>query len=250
MIEQIRLIGYGRDKCKPEKKRVYTIPDFYMIHFIEKGCGFFNGAKLTAGQGFICMQNEICHYFPDKKDPWTYYWINVRGAGADRLINGLEIKNNVFSWNIYKNLPNFKNIWAYKGNAVFEELAAFSALYGVFAEQGLELKAKRDLVSEAKIILEGGLAQGITVDEVASSLNISRAYLRNVFYKSEKISPQGYLMKLRMNRAAELLSGDYSVTEIAAAVGYDDLLQFSKMFSKYFGVSPTAYRAGLSGNIL
>ena len=244
MIEQIRLIGYGRDECKTKKKRVYTIPDFYMIHFIEKGSGFFNGIKLTAGQGFICMQNELCHYLPDKTDPWTYCWINVRGIGADKLISGLSLKNNIFSWNVYKNASTLKQIKEYKGNPTFEELAALSALYGIFAEQGLKQKMpRRDYVAEAKAMFEGALPQGITVDEVAASLNISRGYLRNIFYKSEGVSPQSYLMALRMNRAAELLLGDYSVTEIAAAVGYNDVLQFSKMFSRHFGISPTKYKA-------
>ena len=35
--------------------------------------------------------------------------------------------------------------------------------------------------------------------------------------------------------------------EIAEAVGYPDIFQFSKQFSKSFGVSPTEYRRSLIG---
>ena len=52
-------------------------------------------------------------------------------------------------------------------------------------------------------------------------------------------------MKLRMERAEFLLSGSYSITEISYAVGYDDVLQFSRIFAKYHGVSPTQYRKEL-----
>ena len=72
-MEQISLISYGRDECKADKRRVYTIPDFYMIHFVESGCGYYNGVKLSAGQGFICMQNEVCNYIPDEKGSAFYF---------------------------------------------------------------------------------------------------------------------------------------------------------------------------------
>lgn len=242
-MEQISLISYGRDECKANKRRVYTIPDFYMIHFIEKGSGYYNGIKLSAGQGFICMQNEVCNYIPDKNDPWTYNWINIRGKGADILIKELSLKNNTFLWNTVKSKRAFEKIWQYQGNKNLEELTALSTVYSIFAEQSAEKNLpKRDYATETKSFFESRFAEGVTVEDAAKTLNISRAYLRNVFFEKEGISPQGYLMNLRMNRAAELLLRDYTVTEIAAAVGYEDVLQFSKMFSKYFGLSPTKFR--------
>ena len=46
-----------------------------------------------------------------------------------------------------------------------------------------------------------------------------------------------------MNYGAELLiKTDLSVKEIVAQVGYIDVSSFSRKFSKYFGVSPAAYR--------
>lgn len=247
MIEQIRLVGYGRDVCKPEKERVYTIPDFHMIHFIESGNGWFNGIKLKGGQAFVCRQDKLCHYFPDKDNPWTYTWINVKGVGADRLIDSLPLKDDTFLWNLYDGTPHLKKIWEYKNSPSSEELMALSALYNIFAEALFKRNdIRRDYVEEAKVLFQSRFGRGITVEEVAKKLNISRAYLRNIFYEKESISPQSYLMKLRMNRAAELLKGDYSVTEIAAAIGYGDVLQFSKMFSKYFGLSPTEYKRQLA----
>jgi AraC-like DNA-binding protein len=189
------------------------------------------------------MQNEVCNYIPDKNDPWTYTWINLKGEGADQLIKSLELKENIFLWNTVKSKRSFEKIWQYKGNMELEELAALSAVFNVFAEQSVQkVMPKREYVTEAKTFFEVRFAEGVTVEDAARNLNISRPYLRNIFHKSEGVSPQGYLMKLRMNRAVELLGGDYTITEIAAAVGYDDVLQFSKIFSKYFGLSPTAFR--------
>lgn len=243
MISEISLVGYGRDICKPDKKRVHLIPDFYMIHFIESGCGYFNGQQLSGGQAFICKQNELCNYYPDKNNPWTYTWINIKGKGADKLIKSLPFKGNVFLWNRFENTAALKKIWEFRGDRTAEELMSLSALYRILADQFFEKENKKtDYVSEAKILFESQFAQGITVEKVAKKLNISRAYLRNIFYKKEGRSPQNYLMELKMKRAAELLKNDYTITEIAAAVGYDDVLQFSKIFKKYFGLSPTNYK--------
>ena len=248
-MERISLVSYGRDECEADKRRVYTIPDFYMIHFIECGYGYYNGMRLGAGEGFICMQNDVCNYIPDNKDPWTYTWVNLRGEGADRLVKSLALKDNTFLWNTVISKRAFEKIWQYQGNKDLEELAALSAVYSIFAEQSVQkVLPKRDYVTETKSFFEARFAEGVTVEDAAKNLNISRAYLRNVFFKSEGISPQGYLMKLRMNRAVELLGGDYTITEIAAAVGYDDVLQFSKIFSKHFGISPTRYKKKNSRN--
>ena len=242
-MEQINLVSYGRDECRANKRRVYTIPDFYMIHFIESGCGYYNNIKLSAGQGFICMQNEVCNYIPDKNDPWTYTWINLRGEGADKLIKGLALKENVFSWNTVKSKRSFEKIWQYQGNMELEELAALSAVYNIFAEQSVQkVTPKKENVAEAKMFFEVRFAEGDTVKVAAKTLNISRAYLRNLFYEKTGFSPQKYLMQLKMNRAEFLLKTDYPITEIAHAVGYADVLQFSRIFSKYHNKSPKEFR--------
>ena len=50
-------------------------------------------------------------------------------------------------------------------------------------------------------------------------------------------------MHLRMHRACELLgSGKFTGSETAVSVGYDDPLQFSKIFKKHTGVSPNDYK--------
>ena len=217
-----------------------------MIHFIESGKGIYNGKVLSGGQAFICRQDQLCHYFPDKEDPWTYTWINVVGKGADWLINSLNAEDNVFYWSRSANLDALKRIWHYDKNEHSQELICISVLYQIFADTAAgKIQAKRDYVGEAKRFFQGGYDRGVTVDEVAFALGISRAYLRNVFYEKTGISPQAYLMSLRMKRAEILLHRDYTITEIAAAVGYTDVLQFSKIFAKHHGMSPTQYRKNL-----
>ncbi|MEG0894281.1 MAG: helix-turn-helix transcriptional regulator, partial [Oscillospiraceae bacterium] len=57
------------------------------------------------------------------------------------------------------------------------------------------------------------------------------------------ISPEEYLLKVRMTKASDMLVGtDNSILKIATAVGYKDLSHFSSVFKRFFGIAPTTYR--------
>ncbi len=84
-----------------------------------------------------------------------------------------------------------------------------------------------------------------------STLPFSAGYLRKLFQKTYGVTPQQYLIDLRLQAAAEALvqarySG-HSVGDIANLCGFRDPLYFSKMFKKKYGVSPTQF-AGTPGD--
>ena len=239
-IKEIYVTAFGRDVCKSTKSRTTLIPNANLIHFIEAGSGYYNGIRLTKGQGFICLKNVLCDYLPDKHDPWTYSWINIMGEGAKELINNLPLKNGIFEFDLSDNIETIRKIKQNESH-YSDELRCLGVLFEIFGKIS-QNKEKASYVTLAKKFFKNNYHMGITVDDCAHSLNISRAYLRNLFFKETGLSPQKYLMNLKMNRAEFLLKTDYHITEIAHAVGYDDVLQFSRIFSKYHGKSPKSYR--------
>ena len=71
---------------------------------------------------------------------------------------------------------------------------------------------------------------------------LSYTYIKRLFALTFNISPKKYIISLKMNYACDLLKhGEYSITHIAEACGYDDIYVFSHQFKKYFGVSPSRY---------
>jgi len=64
-------------------------------------------------------------------------------------------------------------------------------------------------------------------------------------------SPHAYLIKVRLERAKELLiTTSFNVSEISFAVGYENPLYFSRMFKKYTGVSPANYKKQMSAPVI
>ena len=91
--------------------------------------------------------------------------------------------------------------------------------------------------------IQKNFATEIRIEDLAKSAHMSPSNLFAVFKKEFGISPITYVNQYRLSMAAEyLLQHDFSVTEIAAMVGFHDSLYFSKMFHKMYQVSPREYR--------
>jgi len=84
---------------------------------------------------------------------------------------------------------------------------------------------------------------GITLDEIASKLNITPEYLGMQFHKEKEIKFSTYMKDFRITKAKELLIGSQmKVFEIAEQVGYSDAKYFSRVFKEYTGQLPAEYR--------
>ena len=58
-----------------------------------------------------------------------------------------------------------------------------------------------------------------------------------------KVPPMQYIVSLRIAAAKGYLeNSNKNITEIAATVGYDNALYFSRLFRKYTGMTPSEYR--------
>ena len=65
------------------------------------------------------------------------------------------------------------------------------------------------------------------------------------------ISPQRYIVSMRLNAARNMLSaGKTDIEQIARRCGFADRYQFSKAFKKHYGIPPGKYREQLNEFIL
>lgn len=110
-------------------------------------------------------------------------------------------------------------------------------------------EAKRsDTVSEiADHILAHYADSSYELDTYMRTLPFSYDYLRKLFQSEMGFTPHQFLMDMRLQAAAYLLSqpeSERSMTDVARMCGFREPLYFSRMFKKKFGVAPSYYAAG------
>ncbi|WP_379131892.1 response regulator [Paenibacillus sp. sgz500958] len=97
------------------------------------------------------------------------------------------------------------------------------------------------IVQKAKEYIEENYAQkGLTIHEVAKKNHVSPNYLSYLFKKNTGFNLWEYVIKLRMEESRDMiLNTDLRRYEIAEKVGYESPEHFSKIFKKYYGISPS-----------
>ncbi|HWT73498.1 MAG TPA: AraC family transcriptional regulator [Mobilitalea sp.] len=84
----------------------------------------------------------------------------------------------------------------------------------------------------------------ISLEQIAHNMYLSPVYISKIFKEETGESPINYLIKIRLEKAKDILlnSDGGSIKNIANQVGYDDVYHFSKLFKKYYGISPLYYK--------
>jgi AraC-like DNA-binding protein len=88
--------------------------------------------------------------------------------------------------------------------------------------------------------------QTLAVSELAEQLHVSASYLSEVIRK-ETGQTASFLIQIRTILEAKSLlrNTDWTISEIAYRLGYEDNSYFARLFKKHTGVSPTGYRQGV-----
>jgi len=94
--------------------------------------------------------------------------------------------------------------------------------------------------------IQQNLGKKITVVKMSELCGMSKSHFSRTFKKNLGITFQDYLTQERMNRAVELLkNSDLLVTQVALAVGYCELSNFTTIFQRQVGISPSGFRRAL-----
>lgn len=238
----------------------YEVLKNAVIHYVTKGYGTFkfNGKVYNLKQGdiFILLKGMQVDYVASIDDPWEYYWIGFSGSNANEYLNRTSITNSCVA-NCEENskIPQIilnmceisKTYNPSRSDDILLLKELYSLLYALIEEfpKPFEYKDKElhTYIQDALNFINSNYMHSITVQEIADYVNLSRSYLYKMFIKNLGISPQRYLINLRMYKATLLLKGTkLPIGEVASSVGYSDSLLFSKTFSKHFSMSPLNYR--------
>lgn len=98
-------------------------------------------------------------------------------------------------------------------------------------------------IERAKQWIDNHLQDSITLEDAAEYAGLSPAYFSNVFKTTTGENVTDYVTKRRLQKAVALLKEQtYSLKEISFMVGYKDPNYFSRVFKKYYELSPKQYQ--------
>ena len=260
---------------RKEKEQNYHCHDFIEIVIILKGKGHFiiNDEKVLVSEGNVLILNPGTYHrsIPDSPHTLTECYLaftDVDFVNAPRnffpFFHGQKmlgklperVKKEIFQLccsidreSQSRNPGRYFMLKAYLIQVIClllrfdrqEEIADQHCL------AGYEFKSpnKKYVVQQIMKYMENHYKEKISLDQIAENMYLSPFYISKLFKSETGDTPINYLISLRMEKAKELLdqNSTLSIQEAAAAVGYEDAYHFSKLFKKFYGLSPLYYKA-------
>ena len=251
----------GKEQCAPNHSFGPTVREYFLIHIIMKGKGYFeignSRFNLKEGQFFIIYPNVMTYYQADEEDPWEYYWIGMKGEHLEALLTaiGFQVSHPV------GNVKNFGQV-----KAMLQEIMAanpFDTLSRLRLQgqlylflsmlahdlDGTEIKQIEKInkgVEYTKraieIIKDRYQDSDFMIGDISRELSLNDSYLTAVFHKTTNRTPHEYLIDFRIQKSREYLeTTDLSIAEIAEKVGYQNPLSFTRIFKSKMQLSPRVY---------
>lgn len=127
--------------------------------------------------------------------------------------------------------------------ATLLELLLQLAAHAVPERSGERASRAAQAVVRAATIIEERLASPPSARALAELVSLSPNYLAHTFRQHYGMTMAGYLARVRMARAQELLrTTNMPIGHIAARIGMHDVQHLNKQFRRLLGCSPTAFR--------
>ena len=216
--------------------------------------GSWQGA-IGSGEVLLLPQGVAHQYEADPCEPWTIYWVHYQGTSAAAFNQYLGYRDAgppVTGAGISPQLvAHFRGLMAVHrtGYNTRAFINAANQLRHLLTHIALEIRQARassqdsfNLEALQSLMLEH-IGQTLDLDTMAAAANLSKYHFSAKYKGLTGYSPIKHFLNMKMEHACHLLdSSQLSVKGVAAALGYDDPLYFSRQFSKTVGLSPRAYR--------
>ncbi len=112
-----------------------------------------------------------------------------------------------------------------------------------FKEATPHIMRTHEGLEKAMKFMRQNIKHNICVSDITHTAGMSATSLTRAFRTATGDSPIGYLIKMRVAEAADLLrNSDLNMTEIAAETSFSDSNYFTKTFFRETGLTPTGFR--------
>lgn len=263
----IKIMSGGFNNCLPEWSSKVTKDNCYKIYFPVNGevnlvlenepyniiagnVYFINGHKL---------QEQICH------DSMDVYWIHFQPSSlfVNKILDYLSPvycwdKNNKILENIiYERIPQLFDNPRSADNNVLETAPLSLPIYitstillliSDMMENQKEFIDKISYVEYEKLkpsidFMNTNYHRPLSLEEIAGKVYLNPIYFLRLFKRNFNITPQQYIMKIRLEEACSLLrETKLTINDISNRLGFCNQFYFSKTFKRNYNKTPSQYR--------
>lgn len=234
-------------------------PQLVLIHCLQgEGWLEMGGARwrVQPGQAIAIPPGAAHAYGASGERPWTIYWVHMAGAQVGRVARmlGVDAGRPLFNPGFDPALPplyeamiaqlsrGYAAAILLDASLTLGRLVARLCLDAARPEGGGVSVAGR--IERALTLMEQNVDGRIRVAELAASASMSPSHFAALFRRKTGFAVLDYFVRLKMQRAGYLLdSTTLPIKVIAAQLGFDDPLYFSRSFRRVHNCSPSAYRS-------
>ena len=260
----LTLYQFGHQDCTPFHANGPSIRNHFLFHYVHSGKGVFCGVdengkierhEVTAGQGFMIWPKQVTTYEADGKQPWSYSWVEFDGLKAREIImeSGLTETNPIYRGKndaAQKKLEDAVFFITRTPDASPYELIGYCYIFLAYLAKSCVYRRKiarsslQDFyINEILMYIESRYQEDISIDEIASVCNLDKNHVSKMFKSAMGIGLKSYIIRLRINKACEMMKGtNLTIGEIAGMTGHSSLFGFSRSFKSVMGVSPKQWR--------
>lgn len=233
-----------------------TFP-FYSIEYVVRG----RGTVILRGRTHMLEPGRVFSYGPaveqqiasDAAEPLVKYFVDFSGAKAKALLAGCGLAaggvSQVFPPTelqvLFDELIHC-GLKATRGSsALCDRLLECLALKIREAHAPLDETEHRafSTYQSCRQHFQQHFKRLKTLEQASAECHVNNAYLCRLFRRYDRQSPYQFLLRLKLNQAAERLQQPGTLVKQAAEeAGFEDPFHFSRAFKRTFGLSPEEFR--------
>jgi AraC-like DNA-binding protein len=211
---------------------------------------------VRSGQALIIPSDAAHAYGSDAESPWTIYWVHVSGPKAETLLRLLEVDSALPTLFLGRD-PALASLFekilsilgrGYSSDSLLQASMALGQLIAHFVvnryRQPNDDAGVDERVERAIDRMHKNLSAAPYLEDLANDAHLSPSHFAAVFKRRTGFSVLDFFNRLKMQRACFLLdTTDMPIKTIAADLGFEDPLYFSRSFRRIHDLSPMQHRA-------
>lgn len=232
-VEQL-LSKYKLDNSEHSKTRIPLQRELELLNLVKQG-----RYREIIVSDFSELAPNLGRLAQNIKKNYEYYAVSAIAVCSRHAIEGGMPPDDAFDLSdvLLQKLEKVKNI---------EEIQEIFKLAFVAFSKGVYEARRRTnsyVIEQCKTYISKNIFQKIVISEIADYVGLSEKYISKIFAEKEHITLYQYIQREKIRVSCNLLR--YSkepVSMIAQYIGFQSQSNFSAVFRKWEGMSPSVYR--------